>query len=89
MATHAAYPQQQPLVYHQQSLCANLSSVILKIVVAVFAATAAYHMFSYGQNQLNLAVVTRVDMFVGGVMTYMGVAYGVVSLVSVCRICAR
>ncbi|MCH9608789.1 MAG: hypothetical protein S4CHLAM45_07010 [Chlamydiales bacterium] len=88
MATHAAYPQQQPLVYHQQSRCANLSSVILKIVVAVFAGIAAYHMLSYGQNQLNLAV-TRMDMLVGGAMIYMGVVHGIVSLVSVCRILER
>ncbi|MCH9608791.1 MAG: hypothetical protein S4CHLAM45_07030 [Chlamydiales bacterium] len=66
--------------------CANISSIVLSIAIAALTATAAYYMLSYGFNRLDFAV-TRMDMFVGGTMAYMGVAYGVVSLANVCMTC--
>lgn len=63
-------------VYYPTRSCIppRTASVITGVVLGVLAGIAAYYLFSYGFQRLDLAR-TRFDIFVGGTCAYMGVAF--------------
>ena len=68
--TFQRYTETPPAHYSQTT------RIVTALALFAITATAAYFMLQYGFNRIDFAV-GRMDLFVGGVVAYMGTAYAI------------
>lgn len=70
------------------SISPKAVQLIASVALAVITATVAYFMLQYGFNRLDVAF-TRMDMFIGGIMAYMGTVYAIAAFANAVFTCSQ